>query len=405
MLKFLITLALAFISCQSNAMVPTSVAMVNFIIGQVDCYDVQGQKRSLSTNQAIYEGERVVTHEDARIMLKMSDNAMISLHPSSDLSINAYYYDRDNALNNHIDLKLNAGSVRSVTGYAGQENKDSYRLTTPLVAVGIRGTDFMVQTDDSMSRAALISGAIAVVSLQSDCQSAPSHCSGAMLLDETHKNMMIEYQKGATQLQVVPIRIDLQQASSQQSSDGKTGALALSNKSELPIASLTSLNTQATQGNTQSAAAPSSSFTWIANTDATTDKSDKVIKLVNAQGAYWVASAANTSVPLAGTASLSLSQVQLFVNGQSVAVQASSPYLNLNFDARQFNTGMQLNSSALTQVANLNATGFIRENGRFYSTQGADVSGLLASNGTEAAYLFNLYHLNQLATGTAVWQK
>jgi hypothetical protein len=53
----------------------------------------------------------------------------------------------------------------------------------------------------------------------------------------------------------------------------------------------------------------------------------------------------------------------------------------------------------------LNATGFIRENGRFYSTQGADVSGLLASNGTEAAYLFNLYHLNQLATGTAVWQK
>lgn len=405
MLKRLSILLLLLISSQVLANDSVAIATVSFMLGEADCHDKQGQKRSLSSGQAIYEGDRIVTHADGRLMLKMIDNAMLSLHPNSDLSINVYRYDQNNALNNHIDLKLNAGSVRSITGYAGQSNKDSYKLTTPLVAVGIRGTDFIVQTDASTSRATLVSGAIAVVSLQSDCRSAPAHCASAMLLDETHKNMMIEYQKGENNLQVVPIRVDIQQANSQQHNDNKAQVATISTKSE--IATIDALAKQTTSVQTEKPTqTQSSSFTWIDNADASATKDDKVIKLVNEQGAYWLASSKMiTSLPMAGSASLSLNQVQLFVDAKPVAVQATNPFLTLNFDARQFSTGMQLSSSALTQVANLDASGFIREDGRFYSTQGADVSGILANNANEAAYLFNLHHLNQLATGTAIWQK
>ncbi len=411
-MKRIVSLLFAFLPLLATAVEQSAaVGSVRFAVGQVWHVTPEQQRTPVVVGDDIKEGQCFLTDVSSRTMLAMSDNALLSVHPETEFCVQRYRIDESQPSNNQIELLLKQGSVRSITGRGGQANKDSYRLTTPLVAIGVRGTDFIAQTDDHFSRVALVSGAISVAPLH-QCATSPNGCVGSMLLDEAQKNMMIEYQRGGSHIYSVPLSSQLMhQASAEPATksaekvtkaqvaiDSEKDTILLNKKSvELPIV---------VTPKPQTPVSPLPVFHWLANHHGASATVDKNIQLaLMSQGGVWLDQSASLSVPMQGQVELSAVQTELFVNNLPVSVSHSSASLTLDFDQRRFSTQMQLSSSGLPHTVQFGASGFIREDGRFYSNQGGNVSGVLANRGQDAAYIFDLYHMSLPATGVAIWQK
>lgn len=388
-----------------------AVGSVRFAVGQVWHVTPEQQRTPVVVGEEIKEGQCFVTEASSRTMLAMSDKALLSVHPETEFCVQRYRIDESQPSNNQIELLLKQGSVRSITGRGGQANKDSYRLTTPLVAIGVRGTDFIAQTDDHFSRVALVSGAISVAPLH-QCATSPNGCVGSMLLDEAQKYMMIEYQRGGSHLYSVPLSSQLmQQASAEPTTQSveKTKTVSVASDSDKDTILLNKKSVELPNVEPVKAQVPASplpAFHWLANHHSASAAVDKSIQLVlMSQGGVWVDQSASLTVPMQGQVQLRPMQTELFVNSLPVSVSNTAASLTLDFDQRRFNTQMQLSSSGLPQTVQFASSGFIREDGRFYNNQGGNVSGILANQGQDAAYIFDLYHMNLPATGVAIWQK
>ena len=153
---------------------------VSFVIGDARVQNAAGELRSLARGDAIDAGQVLVTGVSGHIHLQMVDGAFVSVRPQSRLRIEDYHYDAQTPGNNRIKFLLEEGVARSITGKAGAAAKQNYRLNTPLAAIGIRGTDFVVQTSAQITRVTVQSGAIDMAPLAGDClASSFGPCSSA----------------------------------------------------------------------------------------------------------------------------------------------------------------------------------------------------------------------------------
>ncbi|NDE53216.1 MAG: hypothetical protein EB069_01285, partial [Actinobacteria bacterium] len=100
----------------------------------------------LKRGAQVFEGDQIHTQDGAHLHLRFVDGAMVSVRPNSRLQIEQYRWDPQNAGRNQVKFRLDEGVARSITGQAGETSKDRFRLNTPVAAVGVRGTDFVVQT-------------------------------------------------------------------------------------------------------------------------------------------------------------------------------------------------------------------------------------------------------------------
>jgi hypothetical protein len=142
---------------------------VSFLAGEAQIQRTNGQSQALAMGARIDAGDRIATGPGGHVYVTMVDGAFVVVRPKSRLHIEDYHYDAAVPANNRIKLSLEEGVVRSVTGRAGEASKQSYRFNTPLAAIGIRGTDFVVQADPGVTRVAVQSGAIVMSPLAGNC--------------------------------------------------------------------------------------------------------------------------------------------------------------------------------------------------------------------------------------------
>lgn len=95
----------------------------------------------LAVGAAVNQGDLVATAADAWVLLEMADGGSLTLRGKTRLRIDAYVYSETDKAGSKSWLSLLEGAMRSVTGAIGAFNPPSYRLTTPVVTLGIRGTD------------------------------------------------------------------------------------------------------------------------------------------------------------------------------------------------------------------------------------------------------------------------
>lgn len=92
--------------------------------------------------------------------------------------------------------------IRSITGAWGEAARERFRLNTPMAAVGIKGTDFVVRSDANSTAASVYAGAIILAPL-SDCGAAVGSCQNGSekLLSADMKGIMLELtrQQGSPQ--------------------------------------------------------------------------------------------------------------------------------------------------------------------------------------------------------------
>ena len=131
------------------AMGTSAVGQVSLLIGQVKVMRKDGAVEPLRRGMAVHVGDRVETSANGHVHLRFVDNAALSVRPDSVLEIQAYQFDASRPELSEVRLQVDQGMARSISGRATEVDKNRFRLNTPVAAIGVRGTDFIVQASDA----------------------------------------------------------------------------------------------------------------------------------------------------------------------------------------------------------------------------------------------------------------
>jgi hypothetical protein len=195
------TLGLTIALAQAQA-VAAEAGKVIFASGQAQ---VAGKAGAEGTS--VDEGELLSTGADGFLYVKTIDNGLFILRPNTKARIVAYRVDRKNPANTQVKLELISGVARSKSGDAVKQARQNFRFNTPVAAIGVRGTDFTVYTDQDTSRVAVLTGGVVVSGFAGACRpEGGGPCEGAASreLFAAQRGQLIEVTLGAAAPKMVP---------------------------------------------------------------------------------------------------------------------------------------------------------------------------------------------------------
>jgi hypothetical protein len=123
----------------ADAAARNPAAKVNLVDGQVRIVGPDKVSRAGSVGDQLYEGDAIVTGDNAEIHLDMADGGFIAVRPNSQIRIAKYQANGDESDVSVIGLLK--GSLRSITGWIGKSYPRKYAVVTPSATIGVRGTD------------------------------------------------------------------------------------------------------------------------------------------------------------------------------------------------------------------------------------------------------------------------
>lgn len=139
-LSFLIVMAILCGAAYAEDSDPAGHAI--FVHGPVWRITPDVTKIPLHKGDFVYEADTIMTSKTGSAQLIMSDGAYIAIRPNSSIRLDVYHYDKEEEKGvGESIITLLKGCFRSITGMIGKENKDNYRIKTPVATIGIRGTD------------------------------------------------------------------------------------------------------------------------------------------------------------------------------------------------------------------------------------------------------------------------
>jgi hypothetical protein len=122
--------------------------IVKIVNGDVRVRDTQGE-RALKSGDAVFENARLMSAKDASASLVLRDGTTLVLGNNSQFEVQKFAFDATTQKGN-IFVNLLQGSMRMLTGVIAKANPDSIQVKTKTLSVGIRGTDFIVETEDKL---------------------------------------------------------------------------------------------------------------------------------------------------------------------------------------------------------------------------------------------------------------
>lgn len=180
------------------------------VIGAASVVGSDGNTRTVERGTPIRVGERIQTQPGGHVHLRFVDGGRISVRPSSSLQVEDYSHSEQQPVLGAIKFRLDEGVVRSITGSWGEAARDRFRLNTPVAAIGVKGTDFVVQSEGDKTVASVFTGAISLTPLAGACSKSVGPCLNGFekILSEDMKGQMVELSRRQLTPQLVPL-IDL----------------------------------------------------------------------------------------------------------------------------------------------------------------------------------------------------
>ncbi len=203
-------LLLALASPARAAGAPDGAAMVGeatLVIGVARLISTDGVERLVDRGTAIRVGDRIETGVGGHVHLRFVDGARLSVRPASRLQVENYSRASDASALTAIKFRLDEGVVRSITGAWGEAERDRFRLNTPVAAIGVKGTDFVVKSDGETTLASVYTGAIMLTPIAGiGCQASFGPClnGSEKLLSEDMKGQMLSLSRQQATPQLVP---------------------------------------------------------------------------------------------------------------------------------------------------------------------------------------------------------
>lgn len=173
-------------------------AEVIFVSGQV-AVERAGETHTPSLGDSIEVGDRIDTGADGYLHLRFGDGGLVSVRPGSQASIDVYGHNPAAPAESRVRISLKKGALRSVTGDVGERAPEQFRVNTPVAAIGIRGTDFVVYADETLSRLAVRAGGVVMAPFGDTCLAAaftPCTEGAAELFASTASFALLEVRAG-----------------------------------------------------------------------------------------------------------------------------------------------------------------------------------------------------------------
>jgi hypothetical protein len=419
---------------------PVIVGEATMVIGVARVFGVDGSARTVERGTSIKVGDRVETEAGGHIHFRFVDGGRLSIRPSSRLQVESYNHSSQEPALTAIKFRLDEGVVRSITGSWGEAARDKFRLNTPVAAIGVKGTDFVVRSDAQKTSASVYTGAIVLSPLTAGCMATLGPCSSGSekMLSDDMKGQMLELNRQQGSPQLVPL-VDLM-AQNRRIAPGSESArvekTVVTEASRQDFASDKTVVTEARSaevvaaGSTAPPAVPPISTVpaipvvtqlvwgrWDWTNPSAGDTFSRTFEEATqnrhstlGNGAYSLFRAGLDENALLQTSEasanfrLSAGAGQFFAPGHAPAdVRVEGGSLNVDFSRATFATS--LNVSNPTIGANtLQADGIIKPNGVMLGQGGnAYVAGALSLDGKEAGYFFEKSFSAGNLSGITLW--
>jgi hypothetical protein len=375
------------LSSVTKAAPDAGVGEVIFTVGEVK---VLGSNAPLKRGDALAVGQTLLTGSNGHVHIRFIDQAFVSVRPGSELRIEQYAYDQTEPKNNRIKFSLVKGTSRFITGKAGQAAKQNFRLNTPVAAVGIRGTDFVAQVANDVTRVAVQQGGVSVSPFNQDCMmQALGACGGLQSRDLAGSltGQFLEVQARLAPQLILPAL-------------GKQ-PFALPRPEEPSVGGAT---------DSKKTLSESSGFSW--GRYAGTAVAPTGYEMVGQNDAFVLYRLTDQMVlPTNGFVSFSLADAKALGqvgDGAFEPATISNPSMAVNFNTMKYATRFTWSFDGITKnfynAGSVSADGLLTGNP---VSSNIRISGALSNNGEEAAYLFSKRYsdLGVRAYGILRWQQ
>lgn len=443
------------LACALQAASAADAGKVIFAAGTAQVAD-----RAVAEGMTVQEGEMLSTAGDGFIYVKTIDNGLFILRPNTRARIVSYHVDAKNPANTRIKLELLSGVARSKSGDAVKLARQNFRFNTPVAAIGVRGTDFTVFTDNDISRVAVISGGVIVSGFVGACApegSGPCEGSTSRELSAAQRGQLLQVQRG----QVAPMLMQGGSISPDQVSPPRTDEPLGKLGGAAPALVIGEPNLDAKKSETLSVVLPQRPtptptptptpgtpappvvelpptlppvvvepaderrIVWgrwqpvmgqAAKIDLATQKAYTELLAIDGNFALFRTRGQDYVAPQQGSIGFALKDSEAYIYTdigvfrREAAATLTNGKLNVDFGSRQFTTSLDLVNGE--ELIKLQAKGAVGGDGRLYGDAPAsrpgyiDVKGLLSKDqGGTAAYIFS-GRLDSLRTvnGATFWR-
>jgi hypothetical protein len=424
---------------------------VVFVTGQAQ---LGGQ--AAKQDVAVQEGDDIVTGTDGYVYVKTIDSGFLILRPNSHARVVAYQIDTKNPANTRVKLELTQGVARAISGQGVKQARQNFRFNTPVAAIGVRGTDFVVYTDSQTSRVQVMSGGVVMSPFSANCAAAgvgPCEGSASRELFAGQAGLLLQVKRDQAVPQLLnnpalaPDQAEKPRADEPVGKAGQASALVPAQVNLDPQRSQASLDAlrptsppNVSTGTDNSVLPPPvvvappppppvvveppaplppkaqevfwGRWTTVA-TQAVMPASIQANKTDSAQfvGDYAVArlTGAALVMPTEGTLAFSLNNSEAFVQkaGTEVRANVDSGRLSIDFASRAFTTDLAV-SSGLDSYA-ITGKGVVDKQGVMSNTASSatQIRGYLSgANVEEAAYIFkNTTYPGTTVIGATSWKR
>jgi hypothetical protein len=397
----------ALTAAQACAVAAERAGAVSFVTGEASVMGADLKPRPLALGDGVDAGQTLVTGPNGHVYLRMVDGAFIVVRAQSRLRIEDYHIDTAVPGNNRIKFDLQQGVARSITGRGGEAARSNFRFNTPLAAIGIRGTDFVVQASTDITRVAVQSGAVVVAPLADGCLASalgPCNTAATRVLTAAMQSVYLELHSRNGVPLLVPAEKGLESPNTiSPPRPEEPRASSGPSKSNTKVDAVSQAEAEAIVRAAPSAPAsiitpPAPQFWWGrwggGETSIVTKAlapgteisyANEVFGLVRTSGAV--------AMPNAGVVKFKLadSEASLLTDHKILSpAQISSPSLTIDFGARTYDTALTVTAGQSAPVQ-VQSSGNVTFQGLFdgkVNSPNTVVNGQLSNNASQAGYVF-----------------
>jgi hypothetical protein len=110
-----------------------------------------GKSLPASVGMPIRQADVLVTGADGSVGVTFSDNSLLSTGPNSVLVVDRYSFNSTTHAG-RFDASLKKGTLAVVSGKMVKQSPDAMKVRTPAAIMGVRGTEFVVQVEESAKK-------------------------------------------------------------------------------------------------------------------------------------------------------------------------------------------------------------------------------------------------------------
>lgn len=430
-----------------------AVGRVKFMLGKAYVEAREQSREVLRLGSVLREGDRITTGTNGHVHIQFEDDAFVSVRPNSRLEIVKYEFNAERPELSSVKFNLQDGVARAISGKAAKSAREQFRLNTPIAAIGVRGTDFVVSATDTTVRALVNEGIIVMAPFSVECSADGFGPCGTNGVELAGQSMQILEQDGIAALpRLLPAPVNGEgsvlsgEAAIVSADAAATEGVGKTAKGETFREVVELSNATAGTGDIVVASAPTTTTppATVPQSPAVPDftPTEPVTAAVSTQQLVWgryaatanpqdlmtlsfAEASANRKVTVGnletglfrdetslkrlerglGAVSFQLNSAQAYYDSASgvVAMQVNGGSLAIDFQGSNFATELNLNHS-LTGPIDFVATGRLFSGGYFHNTAETQrIAGAVSFDATEAGYFFERQLEFGNITGLTLW--